>query len=348
MSFSSLFPQRGILIAILLVFFIGESISSANPRRESINQILAIVGGISVTQLDYERGIERYRVISKFAPPSRKKQSFRSQVIDFLIDRAIVDIVAEEESIQVNEKRIEAEIEKRMEQMGITELEQFKKSIPSQTGMSFDEWIEDLPFQIKKGQLLQIRVNAPLPSEQEIRSWYAKNKSKVGFEVKFREIAISPRNDSIDEESRVYKEIADIRAQVLKDPSLFRLIASGPRNESRFKSTGGLVNWLPAFEIYKQSPTLASIATQTKEDKISEIYRDERKRYCILHVEGVRATPLDTVRRGIQNVLYRDKEQQAFEDWLSAMRGQVSITTFDPIYNRENNIKISEETYDLD
>lgn len=345
------FSTRTLALSVFLVLFIFElnALTSAEGnKRVSLNQIIAIVGGISISQMDYERGVERYKVISKFAPPTRKKQSFRSQVIGFLIDRAIVDIIAEEESIQVNEKRIEAEIERRMEQTGSTDLEQFKRGITQQTGMDYDDWIEDLPYQIKKGQLLQIRVSTPLPSEQEIRSWYNKNKSKVGFEIKFREIAIAPRNDSIDEESRIYKEIADIRSQTIKDPSLFRLIASGPRNDSRFKNTGGLVNWLPAFELYKQSPTLATIATQTKPDKISEIYRDERKRYCILFVEGARATPLDTVRRGIQNVLFRDKEQQAFEDWLNTMRDQITITTYDPIYNKENNIKLKEEIYNID
>ncbi|WCL49652.1 putative peptidyl-prolyl cis-trans isomerase [Leptospira sp. GIMC2001] len=339
---------------IIYLFPIGILLLSGLPRtteavnRESLNQIIAIVGSKSLSVMDYEAGVERYKVISKFAPPTRKNQSFRSQVIDFLIDRAIVDIVAEEESIQVNEKRIEAEIDRRMEQMGITDLEQFKKQTAQQTGMSYEQWILDLPYQIKKGQLLQIRVTTPLPSEQEVRNWYNKNKGKVGFEVKFREIAIGPKDGSIDEESRVYKEVAEIRSNVLKDPSLFRLIASGPRNESRFKSSGGLVNWVPTFELYKQSPTLATISGQTKEGKISEIFRDERKRYCIIYVEGIRATPLDSVRRGVQNVLYRDKEQQAFENWLEQMRNQVTVTTYDPIYNREHNIKIEEEVYNLD
>jgi putative peptidyl-prolyl cis-trans isomerase len=340
---------RRIQIIAFLIFLsmISSGVLTA-AKRESLNQILAIVGNFSISQIDYEVGAEQYKIISKFAPPDRKKQSLRSQVIDFLIDRAIVDIVAEEESVQINEKRIEAEVEKRMESMGITDLEQFKRAIPSQTSMTYEQWIQDLPYQIKKGQLLQIRVSTPLPSEQEIRSWYAKNKAKVGFEVKFREIALAPKDGSIDEESRVYKEMTEIRAKVVKDPSLFRLIASGPRNDSRYKASGGLVNWIPAFELFKQSSILASITSKTKENKISEIYRDERKRYCILYVEGLRPTPIDSVRRGIQNVLYRDKEQKAFEDWLESMRSQISITTYDAIYNKEHNLKIQEESYNLD
>lgn len=335
------------LFSVLLIFLTAWK-DPIWAKRESLNQVLAIVGSISITTIDFEEGAERYKVISKFAPPSRTRQSLRSQIIDFLIDRAIVDIVAEEESIQVNEKRIESEIEKRMEQTGSTDLEQFKRSIVQQTGMSYDDWLKDLPYQIKKGQLLQIRVSTPMPSEQEIRAWYNKNKAKVGYELKFREIAIEPKNSSIDEESRVYNEISSIRNQVIKDPTLFRLIASGPRNESRFKAAGGLVNWVPAFEIYKQSPVLASIATQTKVDKISDIYRDEKKRYCILHVEGMRATPIDSVRRGIQGILFRDKEQQAFEDWLNNMRNEIAITTYDPIYNREHNVRMKEEVYSVE
>jgi putative peptidyl-prolyl cis-trans isomerase len=340
--------MRTNLTILIVILALIASDSSLFAKRESLNQILAIVGNTSISQIDFESGSERYKIISRFAPPYRKKLSFRSQVIDFLIDRAIVDIVAEEESVQVNEKRIEAEIEKRMESMGITDIEQFKRSIPAQTSMSYDQWLQDLPYQIKKGQLLQIRVSTPLPSEQELRSWYNQNKAKVGLEVKFREIAIAPKDSSIEEESRVYKEITEIRAKVMKDPSVFRLIASGPRNDSRYKASSGFVNWVPTFELFKQSSVLATITSQTKQDKISEIYRDERKRYCILYMEGSRPTPLDSVKRGIQNVLYREKEQKAFEDWLQSMRNNVSITTYDPIYNKEHNVKILEETYNLD
>ncbi|TGL65309.1 putative peptidyl-prolyl cis-trans isomerase [Leptospira jelokensis] len=316
---------------------------------ESLNAVLAIVGPKSISTLDYEEGVERYKNLSRFFPSYRKKGSLHSQVIDFLIDRAVVDNAADEESIQVNEKRIEAEIQKRMEAQGISDLEQFKKSVQTQFNLPYDVWLEDLPYQIKKGQLLQIKVSPPLPSEQEVQSWYNKNKAKVGNEFKFRELVISPANASIEEESRLFNELTEIRNKSVQDPSFFKLVASGPRNESRYKLNGGLVNWVPTFELYKSQPMTASVLAQVGgQGKFSEVFRDDRKRYCIVYIEGMRPTPLDAVRKGIQGFLFREKEQTSFEEWVAATRKSTSITIFDPIYIKEHNISNPEEKYNSD
>ncbi|MDZ4728106.1 MAG: putative peptidyl-prolyl cis-trans isomerase [Leptospira sp.] len=333
-----------LIVIFILYLFLPGFLSS----YESLNQVVAIVGNIAVTQSDFEKGTEKYKALSRYIPSTRKKGSLHSQVLDFLIDRAVVDIVSEEESIQVNEKRIEAEIQKRMESQGITDIEYFKKTVTQQFGLPYETWVEDLPFQIKKAQLLQIKISPPLPSEQEVLGWYNKNKAKVGYEFKFRELIFSPANSSIDEETRIFQELNEIRSKSMKDPSFFKLVASGPRNESRHKVVGGLVNWIPTFELYKSQPTTASVLSQVQQGKISEVFRDDRKRYCLVFVEGVRPTPLDAVRKGIQGLLYRDKEQANFEEWVVNTRKTTSITIFDPIYLKEHNITNPDEKYNAD
>ncbi|GBF51164.1 peptidyl-prolyl cis-trans isomerase [Leptospira ryugenii] len=312
---------------------------------ETLNQVVAIVGNIAISQSDFEKGAEKYKMLSRFVPSTRKKGSLHSQILDFLIDRAVVDIAADEESIQVNEKRIESEIQKRMEAQGITDMEYFKKAVSQQFNMPYELWLEELPFQIKKAQLLQIKISPPLPSEQEVQNWYNKNKAKVGFEYKFRELIFSPTNTSIEEESKVFQELNEIRSKSMADPSFFKLVASGPRNESRNRANGGLVNWIPTFELYKTHPTTASVLAQVQQGKVSEVFRDERKRYCLVFVEGMRPTPLDAVRKGIQGLLFRDKEQVHFEEWVANTRKTTSITIFDPIYIKENSISNPEEKY---
>lgn len=334
---------RVILTFVLLISPFGFALPF-----ESLNAVIAIVGPVSISSLDFEKGAEKYKALSRFLPNSRKKGSLHSQILDFLIDRAIVDIASDEESVQVNEKRIEAEIQKRMDAQGITDIEVFKKSIPQQFGLPYEVWLDDLPYQIKKAQLLQIKISPPLPSEQEIQNWYNKNKAKVGSEFKFREIIFSPANTSIDEETRIFQELNEIRDKSMKDPSFFRLVASGPRNESRHKASGGLVNWIPSFELFKSQPTTASVLSQVPTGRVSEVFRDDRKRYCLIYVEGSRPTPLDAVRRGIQGLLYRDKEQYSFDDWVTQTRKTTSITIFDPIYAKEHNISNPEEKYEME
>jgi len=334
------FDIKKIFLITVLIFS-----SSAVFSAESLNKILAIVKNISITQIDYEHGEEKYKKLSKFLPKVNHRASMKTQVLDFLIARAIVDITAEEESIQVTEKRIETEIEKRMEVMGIKDRATFEKNIQSQTGMNFDMWISELPYQIKKGQLLQVRVNTKLPSDKEIQEWYNANKNKVGFEVKFREIALIPPKNSLEEETKISKEITSIRNETLKDPGAFKLIASGPRNQSNYRANGGLVDWIPAFELYKLNKIAATIAMGLQEGRVSDVFRDERKRYCIIKLEGKRPTPLELVKKGIQNMLYRDKEEDSFDGWILSRRREMSITIYDKEYIKENKLEAPEESF---
>ncbi|MBE7412581.1 MAG: putative peptidyl-prolyl cis-trans isomerase [Leptospiraceae bacterium] len=326
---------------LLLVFLFPFSVIFS---AESLNKILATIKNTSITQIDYEYGEDKYKKLSKFLPKINHKASMKTQVLDFLIARAIVDITAEEESIQVTEKRIDTEIEKRMEVMGIKDRAVFEKNIQAQTGMSFDMWVSELPYQIKKGQLLQVRVNTKLPSDKEILSWYNANKNKVGFEIRLREIALIPSKHSLEEETRISKEITAIRNEALKDPESFKLIASGPRNQSNYKN-GGLIDWIPAFELYKQNKIAATVAMGLPEGKISDVFRDERKRYCIIKMEGKRPTPLELVKKGIQNMLYRDKEEDSFDNWVLSRRREISITIYDKEYIKENKLDTPEESF---
>lgn len=185
---------------------------------DSLNSILAIVGSVSITKFDYEDGLEKYEKLKKFMPDLEKKKegSIKSRVLDFLIMRAIVDLTADEETIQVNKSRIEGEIQKRMELMQIDDPKKFEQVIESQTGLPYDLWVGEIPFQIKKAQLMQIRIPTQLPNEEEIQDWYNKNKTKVGFEMRYREIALVPNGSSIKEEQRIFKDISNIYKKVRK------------------------------------------------------------------------------------------------------------------------------------
>ncbi|MEM7184411.1 MAG: putative peptidyl-prolyl cis-trans isomerase [Spirochaetota bacterium] len=326
---------------VLCIFLYAVQLGSA----ESLNKILGIVGRISITQIDYDIAKEKYNKIEKFIPDQliQKGKSLKTKVIDYLIINAIVDMTAEEETIQVNEARLEAELKRRMKVMGIDNRKEFETVISQQTKLPFDIWLSELPHQIKKSQLMQIRISTQLPSEKEIRDWYRKNKKKVGFELKYREIAVVPRNSSIQEEKRVYDEISEIYRAVGRDPKAFNLVADGPRNRSNLR--GGRMGWIPAFELFNKSRIIASLAASIGIGSISRVFRDETKRYCIIKLEGRRPTPLSSVRRGIQNLLYRQKEDSSFAAWIEQRKKEIPITIFDKEYLAENKLQVPDEDF---
>lgn len=338
-------PYLILALGLLWVLFPSHRVRSA----ESINRIIATVGNQSISELDFDDAQEKYQKLQRFLKNEDTRKSLRTRIIDFLIDRAVVDSISEDESIQVNEKRLESEIDKRMELMGITSRKQFEKAIESTSGMSFDLWYTELPYQIKRGQLLQYKVPNHPPAEKDIRNWYNQNRDKVGFEIQFRQIAIAPNNDSISEESRIHKEASDLKKTLNADPASFGLVAGSPRNtDPVLRARKGLVDWISSFELYKTSRSVATAASSLSVGSISEVFRDERKRYCVLKVEGKRPTPLDSVRQGIGNLLMREKEDENFSKWVREQRTVVPIQIFDESYKKENKIPDQQESLILD
>ncbi|EQA37502.1 peptidyl-prolyl cis-trans isomerase, TIGR04142 family [Leptospira inadai serovar Lyme str. 10] len=340
--------RRRFLASTLIAVSFFWTVNSAEPA-ESINRIIATIGSQSISELDYDDALDKYLKLSRFLKNEDMRKSQRTRVIDFLIDRAIVDAIADEESIQVNQKRLEGEIDKRMELMGLTSRKQFEKAIEASSGMSYDLWITELPYQIKRGQLLQYKVPMPPPAEKDVRNWYAQNKEKVGFEIQYRLIAIAPNNDSIAEEARIHKEATELRKTLQADANSFTLIAGSPRNSDvRLRGRKGLVDWISSFELYKISKSSAIAASPLQAGSISEVFRDEYKRYCILKVEGKRTTPFDTIKAGIMNILAREKEEENFQKWVREQRSTVPIQIFDDAYKKENKIPDHKESIHLD
>ncbi len=313
--------------------------------RESLNRVIAIVGNYSITQVDYDKAVDKYKKLFKNTK-SPFKGSLKTQVMDFLISKKIIDITADEETIIVNERRLESEVEKIMENMGFTDRALFEKSLSEKMGIPFEIWYEELGYQIKKSQLLQVRVPMKTVSEAEIKNWYQKNQQRVGYEVRFREIVLVPRNSSFAEEERISNEILQIEKEIRKDPASFHLIASGPRNQSVFR--GGLSEWIPIAEVYQKSRILATYLMTVREGGISTVFRDEKNRYCIVKLEGKRITPLESIRRFIQEIIQREKMESSFDEWIWERRKEIPISIFDKEYLTENKIEVPEESFNLD
>ncbi|MCX7999563.1 MAG: peptidyl-prolyl cis-trans isomerase, partial [Leptospiraceae bacterium] len=190
------------------------------------------------------------------------------------------------------------------------------------------------------------RVPVKTGSEAEIKAWYQKNKERVGYEVKFREIVLIPRNSSFAEEERVSNEIMQIEKEIRKDASSFNLIAAGPRNQSSLR--GGSSDWTPIAEIYQKSRIFATYLMTVREGGISTVFRDEKNRYCIVKLEGKRITPLESIRRFVQEIIQREKMESSFDEWVMERRKEIPISVFDKEYLAENKIEAPEESFNID
>ncbi|GIX40423.1 MAG: putative peptidyl-prolyl cis-trans isomerase [Leptospiraceae bacterium] len=285
---------------------------------EELNYVYMVVGKKAVTKLELDR-------ITKLSGFISKIENRKIEPEDFLIEKLIVEQVAEEESIIVNEERIKNEIEKRRLGANIKSMDEFQKVIEKETGLPFELWKEVLRYQLLKQQIIQIRIPIPQPTEKEIEDFYQKHKREIGIEVLFREI-VFPKTYTIQEEKKIYEVVKDVYNQLQQNPNQFSEIAKNLKeNVSPYKYGGGIRLWTLITDIAKEDQIIAGAVFRLSVGSISPVFKNQNGQYVIVKVEGKRPIPLDKVQELIRIRLYYDKAEESFQNWLEQKKRDLII-----------------------
>jgi putative peptidyl-prolyl cis-trans isomerase len=307
--------------------------SKPRLKGEIINEVIAIVGPEPVTIVDMEQAAERYRNTKLL---KKGKRSLKSQILDILIAHAIVSTVAEEESIKVPPARIQSEIKKRMDHLGIKDEKVFKRRLERELKLPYTLWKQELSYEIKKEQIIQIRIQPERPTDLEVQNWYKINKAKVGREVRNREIIFRPASKALKDEIKIEKELNEIRQKAIRNKNFASIAKTDSRNVSKYKTKGGLTDWRNIAEIAKDNILYANHAFQLhRVGQISPVFKMRNGYYCILKSEGSRFVPLDKVYNLVQNLLYREKQEAAFYDWIEQQRKLIGVKINMPDYQSQ-------------
>ncbi len=296
--------------------------AAAADYGEAVNRVRYVVGEVAITEVDIQKMAEILRQTREGGPNPERK------AVDVLVERAIVNMEAERESIIVSAERMENEIRRRQLASGAETLEDFRKNVERQTGASFEAWVDQLRFEIIKRQLIQIKLTVEQPGEDEVEKFYRQHRSQVGIEVRYREMIFVPRSGSIEEEARVSRLAQQAHDRVRSNPSSFGDIArSIPENVSPLRGLGGLQDYIPIQSVAERDVTLAGVLFNASPGMTPRPFRISGNRYMVVRVEGKRPVPLSRVRDQIRQRLYFDKENEAFEKWMAKRRKEIAIVT---------------------
>lgn len=285
---------------------------------ERINGVKVLVGTRPITDIDFEDGRS---LVQLFRPGKITTK----EIEDFLIEKSIVDQVADEESIVVGQERIDNEISRRMEMARETSEAAFKERIERESKVPFRLWQESLRYQMVRQQIVQIKVTIPQPDEKEIEDFYKKNANRVGVELLFREIVFPPTN-SIAAEREIEAKARQIANQVMQNPASFSDVArSLPENVSAYKAGGGIRLWIPIDELAKEDRVLAGMLYNMAPGTVSPVFRDANQRYRIVRLEGKRPVSIEKIREMIRAQLFYEKADESFERWIEEKKRNLVI-----------------------
>ena len=292
---------------------------------EQVNSVIALIGGVPITKVDFEKGLKDFK--NRKGVKLEKGRNAPSQVLDLLISRTIVRLSAEDESIVVSNKRVDEALVSEISKRGISGEKQFARVLKKSLGMSLPQYKEEMRRQLVTQQVMQLKVNVPPPSQDQIQDWYANNKSKLGNEYLFRIIFMPLRNKSTAEEIRVNKAM-----EKAKKLAKSNFAAAAKKYSSHpSKSRGGLSSWTRLDELAMFDRVLAGAVQNTRRGKVSEVFVGQRG-YYILKVERSRRVTLDSVIPQIQTLLYAQNEQIAFVKWVKKERRRIAVDIRLPNY----------------
>lgn len=302
-----------------------KSDQKARKPGEEVNRIIATIKTEPITLVDLEKAKEQYRKVPKFV--KYRERPVESQILDVLVARAIVNLIADQESIRVPPARVENEIKNRMEKAGFSKESKFREAIEKELKMDYDFWKNEiLAFEIKKEQLIQIRVQPPRPSDEEVKKWYKINKAKIGREVRVREIIFKPASRSLSDQVTAEKKLQAIRNQAARGSKSFGSLARTGNNISTYRASGGLTGWRNLAEIAKQDIIYANQAFQLRrKGQISPVFRTKSGNYAIVQKVGDRFIPLDKVYGLVQSKLAYERRELAFFDWIEKQRRYLGV-----------------------
>lgn len=321
----------GTSLFLSLILLLASACSSADGKQsqikkfdkstvegERINSVRLLVGTRPITDIDYEDGSALVKLF-------RRGRATPKEVENFLIEKSIVDQVAEEESIVISDERIDNEIKRRMEMAKETEEEAFRERIERETQVPFRLWKESLRYQMLRQQILQIKVTIPQPDEKEIEKFYKENAHRVGVELLFREI-VFPVAPTIAAEREIDRRARQVHSQVSANPASFGDVArSLPENVSPFKAGGGIRLWIPIDELAREDRILAGVLYNLSRGAVSPVFRDSTNRYRIVLLEGRRPVSLEKIREMIRMQLFYAKADESFERWIEERKRNLVI-----------------------
>lgn len=308
-------------IFLLLLFATSFPLfSKDNDGYQVIDQVVATVANRAITMVDMEQGKSEFK---RRKDIKKDKRNLDSQVLDMLINRAIIRFTAEDESITVSENQIQKEIKRQMEAQGIKSENAFKALVKKQFHLTWDEYLEEVANQLYMRQVVQIRVPVPPPSQESARDWYKKNRRKLGNKYLARVIQMKFKKGDYQDELRVSKAMKAARVLALKDfPT-----AAKKYSQHSSASRGGLLGWVRPEEIAMSDRFLAGAIVNSPRSTVSQVFVGSRG-YYIVKVEKTAPIDFEEVYNYIMAFLYNENEQRAFAKWLKAERSKVAVQIF--------------------
>jgi len=330
------FQVRKPLLGFLMI--LALSLTALGCGGENLAEdVAAEVGGVQITQAQLGERVEQIQQQLGEQVPSEESDpegfdTFRREVLDYLVTLEIVTQKAGEAGVEVTEEEIDEQLAKLKEPYGGDEAK-FEQAI-AQQNLSLEELRENLRQQGLITKMIEEVTKDIEVSDEEVATFYEEQKQQLSVDETRRvsHILFSPQNAQADDEAEVteanwqaaLEEAQRVRRQIMEGAA-FAELAKQLSDDPGSKDEGGDVGVIERGALL---PEFEDAVFGLPEGELSEPVRTPYG-YHLIRVEEIipeHVPTLEEAREGLRAQIAAEEQQAVWEEWLESVKEELDVT----------------------
>lgn len=321
---------RGLVIfaGVFFIILVGSLVNAA----DYVDRVVAVVNDDVITLSEIQKaGSNYFARIREMAPANEQEMALekgRKEVLNSLIDKKLVNQKAVELSISVDDAEIDSAIEQILARNNAT-LQDFRKELATMH-IPEEEYRNNLREQILQSKLIGLQVRSRIVViEDDIKEYYQKEytqeKGESGYDILQMGFSWQPGNTGTGTKEEARKKAEEIRARVLAGESFMELAKSYSSLPSA--DDGGALGFIKKDDmaVYMREAILAlhpgEISPIIEADNTFQFF----KLLSARDGDVVIKAPYESVKDEIREILYRQKMEEQYAEWVKSLREHAYI-----------------------
>jgi len=315
---------RTLITSILILL---ATLPTPSPA-EVVNRIIAVVNDEIITSyaVEKEKGIILKEAERQQPPPDPQTLvRLDETALNRLIDKKLVEQKIRELDIRVSEEEVRQAIEDVKRQNKLSQ-EALVSALANQ-GLSFDQYKVQIREQLERLRLVSQEVRAKIQvGEREMREYYEANRNRFGGEDNFKARNIFFKLDDKMPADQV-KKVMTTALTVLHEARAgkdFAELARQYSDEPSAKKSGGDLGTFRKGDIL---PEFEESLTKMQPGEVSDLIYVTGGLHIVKLEERFTgsAKPFEQVKAEVEDILYRKKSEERFNQWVADLRKGAAI-----------------------
>lgn len=310
-----------------LILILALALPPAAPAAV-ISRIVAVVNDEVITSFAVEKEKttilkEAERQQSTLDDAARAKLD--ETALNRLIDRKLVEQKIRELDIRISEEEIRQAIEDVKRQNKLSQ-EALVAALANQ-GLSFDQYKAQIREQLERLRLVSQEVRAKIQvGEREMHEYYEANRNRFGAEDNFRARNIFFRLEEKMSADQV-KKVMTTAMTVLHEARSGKDFAELARQYSDDPAAGKTGGDLGTFRKADILPEFEESLVKMQPGEVSDLIYTPTGLHIVKLEERTPGTPrpFEQVKGEIEDILYRKKSEDRFNQWVADLRKGAAI-----------------------